>query len=53
MVNDNMVAVKWRTPGNHHISVNGHEYFFQNKMSISLAFVEEGDVQALYRARRG
>lgn len=53
MDSTNKVAVKWRIPGNHHISVNGHDYLFQNKLSISLALVDESDVQALYRARRG
>lgn len=46
-------VVKWRIPGNHHITVNGKSYLFVNKMSVSLAFVDVDDVAALFSVRRG
>lgn len=47
---DGKVAIRYKEPIPKYATVNGHEYVFSARFSVSLAWVDENDVPALLAA---
>lgn len=47
---DGKVAMRYKEPIQKYVKANQHEYVFQVRFSVSLAWVDEGDVPALLAA---